>query len=615
MLSFFSALAQQSPERIFTSPNPKTNPGTTINQMIELDYGSLFYLGGNKSKNNLEGIKATISSGGNVTLKVFAYDAQKSDGKGELVYGCYSDLQTSGWVAKAWSVSLKKFNDNGFNSVPSIWTKELAKDAKVQVDDECSEYKKESWFMTIFKSIHSTFGSVPPQCIRWQSARHPVIVEVSVKNAILEGILVPGISASSLENLRWGLPAGHACIGKTSAECQALNEIRTGDQNQVIVTSHRGYWGYGNVAEGSMAALRNGYDSKYISIELDVQQSKDGELVLLHDQKVNRMISFQETKGQEYPTWDTGSQTDTQVQAAWIQNLNYNTATPNIPKADGGTWVSYPALKDGRMRDRRGQPTSEPVSRLDDAIAYIQSGDKPVLLSLDIKEKEEDRYLDTFYKCLQKAKAAGGLHKIIFKPGSTIEVSAQTLKTYLSDPSRNVWNDFAYKTNVVVIVVKNASKSQPDKYVPPTKAFIDGWINVPSVITFEYIYKYNDATKDVLLKALPEFGGKSVIAYTKERGIRTGAFWEIATDCRGVPSGTVDAWYSKTSPDQDLTSSGLVDLGVDARNNPEFTIAPPSYNPSLPYANYPGVIVTDRPDLVQSILELHNRYNPKTKRP
>ena len=34
---------------------------------------------------------------------------------------------------------------------------------------------------------------------------------------------------------------------------------------------------------------KNGYDNKYISVEIDIQQSKDGELLLLHDQKVNRM--------------------------------------------------------------------------------------------------------------------------------------------------------------------------------------------------------------------------------------------------------------------------------------------------------------------------------------
>ncbi len=552
----------------YTSPNPKMHPGYQVSDMLHFSPHKVLEYGADITSDIGCSLPKYFSY---IKIEIFKYNASISNGKGELLFMGIIDYDTGDDTFYGLNVS--------YGVHPAVNSTNIKA-------------------LTV-RALESTTSF----------SAFPVVVEAEISYAVLNWVKIPGIS---------GLQLGHECLGKTSEECKALREITLGDKNQVIVTAHRGYWGYGDLAEVSMNALRNGYNNKYISIEIDVQQSKDGELLLLHDQRVNRMISFIETQGQEYPTYDTGDQSDPIIQAAWIQNLNYNTTTPNIPKAGGGTWSTYPALKNGRMIDRRGNPTTDPVARFDDALNYIQNeapGDKPILLSLDIKEKEEARYLETLSKCLAKAKQYNCLHKIIFKPGSTVNISAEAIRTYLSDPSRNQWNDFAYKTNVIVIVVKNASKSTADSYVPPTRDFINGWLNVPSVITFEYIYKYNDANLDVLLKSLPEFDNKSVIAYTKQRGVRTGAFWEIATDGRGVPSGTVNAWYSKTSPDETLTSQyGLVTLGVDARNNPEFTIAPPSYN-SDSKANYPGVIVTDRPDIVQKILELHGRYNNKTKRP
>lgn len=564
------------------------------------------------------GIKAS-AAGGKVEVRMYAKDFYATGGredKNALLYGTYTNSNSStNYIVNAWDIpysnNLCEISILGnfacsLNGIPYSKKSTDYKDRVIQVSKKLANAE-----------LINPGQLQDPFLIYIDAQQFQVIIELEVNSTTtlndVTSVKLPGVGEILGKDFR-DLPPGHACIGKTTAECDALKELRTGDKNQVIVTAHRGYWGYGNLAEVSMNALRNGYNDKYISIEIDVQQSKDGELLLLHDQRVNRMISFIGTQGQEYPTYDTGNQSDPTIQAAWIQNLNYNTTTPNIPKAGGGTWATYPALKNGRMIDRRGNPTTDPVARFDDALNYIQNeapGDKPILLSLDIKEKEEPRYLETLSKCLAKAKQYNCLHKIIFKPGSTVNVSAETLRTYLSDPSRNQWNDFAYKSNVILIIVKNTSQSNPGNYLPPDRAFVDGWINlVPSLVCVEYIYKYNDPTVDVLLKSVPAFGNKSVIAYTKERGIRTGAFWEIATDARGVPSGTTNAWYSKTAPDAD----GATVIGVDARNNPEFTIAPPSFN-SDPTANYPGVIVTDRPDIVQKILELHGRYNTKTKRP
>lgn len=56
--------------------------------------------------------------------------------------------------------------------------------------------------------------------------------------------------------------------------------------NQIIVVAHRGAAGY--APENTMAAFYKAKELKADYIELDIQITKDGEIVVIHDQKVDR---------------------------------------------------------------------------------------------------------------------------------------------------------------------------------------------------------------------------------------------------------------------------------------------------------------------------------------
>ncbi|MFB4162352.1 glycerophosphodiester phosphodiesterase [Alteribacillus sp. JSM 102045] len=66
----------------------------------------------------------------------------------------------------------------------------------------------------------------------------------------------------------------------------ADDEVSTKDQKQILNISHRGASGY--APENTMAAFEKAVDMKSEMFELDVQMSKDGELVVIHDTTVDR---------------------------------------------------------------------------------------------------------------------------------------------------------------------------------------------------------------------------------------------------------------------------------------------------------------------------------------
>lgn len=60
------------------------------------------------------------------------------------------------------------------------------------------------------------------------------------------------------------------------------------DQNskQVLVAAHRGDWRY--APENSMAAIENAIKMGVDIVEIDIQKTKDGKLILMHDGTLDR---------------------------------------------------------------------------------------------------------------------------------------------------------------------------------------------------------------------------------------------------------------------------------------------------------------------------------------
>ena len=63
-------------------------------------------------------------------------------------------------------------------------------------------------------------------------------------------------------------------------------KLQNCDQTSVIVASHRGDWR--NFPENSLEAIESAIQMGVDIIEIDLQRTKDGELILMHDATLNR---------------------------------------------------------------------------------------------------------------------------------------------------------------------------------------------------------------------------------------------------------------------------------------------------------------------------------------
>lgn len=77
------------------------------------------------------------------------------------------------------------------------------------------------------------------------------------------------------------------CQGQEKSHVDTLNHLlRNPDGETVLVCAHRGDWRH--APENSLQAIQNCIDMGVDIVEIDVQQTKDGHLVLLHDETLDR---------------------------------------------------------------------------------------------------------------------------------------------------------------------------------------------------------------------------------------------------------------------------------------------------------------------------------------
>jgi glycerophosphoryl diester phosphodiesterase len=74
-------------------------------------------------------------------------------------------------------------------------------------------------------------------------------------------------------------------IVKSSIKDKIAN-LEDSNNNQVIVVSHRGDWR--NAPENSLQAIQNCIDMGVDMVEIDIRETKDGQLVLMHDKTIDR---------------------------------------------------------------------------------------------------------------------------------------------------------------------------------------------------------------------------------------------------------------------------------------------------------------------------------------
>lgn len=160
---------------------------------------------------------------------------------------------------------------------------------------------------------------------------------------------------------------------------QIRERLINGDTTTVIVASHRGDWR--NFPENSLEAIDNAIKMGVDIVELDVQRTKDGQLILMHDPKLDRT------------TTGKGLIADTTL--AYIKTLN--------------------------LRNGCNIRTIHKVPTLEEALLHAKG---KIMINLD----KADRYFDQVYALLEET---GTAKQIIMKGNEPYEKVKAKFGKYL----------------------------------------------------------------------------------------------------------------------------------------------------------------------------------------
>ena len=164
----------------------------------------------------------------------------------------------------------------------------------------------------------------------------------------------------------------------TRAE-QIRAQLLTCDESSVIVVAHRADWR--NFPENSMKAVQSSIDMGIDMLELDVQRTKDGVLMLMHDYNLDRMT----------------------------------TGSGNIAET---TWEEISKLK---LKDHQGNVTPYKVPTLEQVLLACKG---KIMINLD----KADRYFDEVFALLEKT---GTTNLIIMKGGQPANEVREKFGKYL----------------------------------------------------------------------------------------------------------------------------------------------------------------------------------------
>ena len=154
------------------------------------------------------------------------------------------------------------------------------------------------------------------------------------------------------------------------------------DYNRVLVVAHRGNW-RSNAPENSLAAIDSAIQMKVDIVELDVWRTKDGELVLMHDNTVDRTTNG---KGK-------------------IADL------------------TLAEIKQLRLKDHSGNLTSHTVPTLEEGLRLAKG---KIMVNLD----KASSYFDEVYEVLKKTGTAG---QVIMKGGQPADEVKRKFGRYLDE--------------------------------------------------------------------------------------------------------------------------------------------------------------------------------------
>jgi glycerophosphoryl diester phosphodiesterase len=153
------------------------------------------------------------------------------------------------------------------------------------------------------------------------------------------------------------------------------------DNSSVIVVAHRGDWR--NFPENSLEAIDNAIKMGVDIVELDVQRTKDGKLILMHDMTLNRTT--------------TGKGKISEVTLDSIQKL--------------------------RLKNGCAVRTIHKVPTLEEALLHAKG---KIMVNLD----KADRYFDEVYALMEKT---GTIKQVIMKGSKSVEEVKALYGDYLAN--------------------------------------------------------------------------------------------------------------------------------------------------------------------------------------
>ena len=170
------------------------------------------------------------------------------------------------------------------------------------------------------------------------------------------------------------------CYGQQKVE-DIYRKIVDPTNTEVLVVAHRGDWRY--APENSLAAIAHSIEQGADVVELDVQKTKDGKLILMHDATLDRT------------TTGTGRVCD------WILD----------------------SIKTLFLRNGAALRTKHRVPTLEEALMLVKG---KVMVNLD----KAYPIFDEIYPLLKKT---GTVRQIVMKGGNTVEEIKQKLGKYLNE--------------------------------------------------------------------------------------------------------------------------------------------------------------------------------------
>ena len=162
---------------------------------------------------------------------------------------------------------------------------------------------------------------------------------------------------------------------------QIREQLMSRSTNSVLVVAHRGDWR--NFPENSLEGIENAIKMGVDIVELDVQRTQDGVLILMHDETLNRTT--------------TGKGKVSEVTMDYISNLY--------------------------LRNGCAIRTKHKVPTLEEALLLTKGR---IMINLD----KADRYFDEVYDLLKKT---GTVNQVIMKGGKSVEQVKGQYEKYLCE--------------------------------------------------------------------------------------------------------------------------------------------------------------------------------------